>query len=81
VVLVDEKSCGGSGRSMLEVTWSASFMLENIISEVKAMDLTRKKEVGEELLTRVKIYNYVPKSAEEKYRIMLQEEYRNYRGG
>ena len=56
-------------------------MLDTILSEVKALNLTGKKEVGEELLKRVKIYNYVPPSAEEKYRIMLLEEYRNYRGG
>jgi hypothetical protein len=35
-------------------------MLDNILSEVKALNLTGEKEVGEELLKRVKIYNYVP---------------------
>jgi len=87
VVLVDEKPCceAEALRRIRQVNVGdiviGISMLDTILSEVKALNLTGKKEVGEELLKRVKIYNYVPPSAEEKYRIMLLEEYRNYRGG
>jgi hypothetical protein len=76
---VDEKSCGGSGRSMLEVSWSASFMLDNILSEVKAMDLQSRKEMGDELLKRVKIFSYIPKPAQEQYKLALIKEFEKYR--
>lgn len=54
-------------------------MLDNIMSEVKDLEIQGKKEIGDELLKRVKIYNYVPKPAEEQYRIALIEEFETYR--
>jgi len=56
-------------------------MLDDIIAEVKAMNLSGEKMIGDELLKRVTIYNYVPASAEEQYRIALLHEYRKNRGG
>lgn len=55
-------------------------MFDHILAEVKALNLTAEKEIGDELLKRVKIYNYVPVSAEEKYRIALLREYRKNSG-
>jgi len=87
VVPVDEKSC-----CVAEAMWRIRqfdvggivvgiSLLDHILSEVKAMNITGEKDPGDALLKRVKIYNYVPASAEEKYRMRLLEEYRNYRGG
>lgn len=41
-------------------------MLDPIHTEVKRMKISGKKEIGDELLKRVKIYNYIPASAEMK---------------
>jgi hypothetical protein len=56
-------------------------MLDHVLSEVKAMNLPKEKVIGDELLKRVKIYNYIPASAEEQYRIALLQEYQKYKGG
>jgi ribosomal protein L13 len=56
-------------------------MLDHILAEVREMELPDEKEIGRELLQRVKIYNYIPASAEEKYRIALLQEYQKYKGG
>jgi len=56
-------------------------MLDQILPEVREMELPDEKEIGRELLKRVKIYNYIPASAEEKYRIALLEEYLKCKGG
>jgi hypothetical protein len=48
--------------------------LEQIIEEVNSMGLERN-EIGEELLRRVKIFNYVPASASSEYEKALIEEY------
>lgn len=56
-------------------------MLDRILIEVKAMDLSSEKEIGRELLKTLKIYNYVPASAEEKYRITLLQEYQKCKDG
>lgn len=56
-------------------------MLDHILTEVKAMDLSSEKETGRELLQRVKIYNYIPAPAEEKYRTALLQEYQKCKGG
>lgn len=56
-------------------------MLDHILAEVRGMELPDEKEIGRELLQRVKIYNYIPASAEEKYRIALLQEYQKYMGG
>ncbi len=55
-------------------------MLDQILPEVREMELPDEKEIGRELLKRVKIYNYIPASAEEKYRMALLEEYLKYKG-
>ncbi len=54
-------------------------MLDPIFIEVNAMDLPSKKELGDELLKKVKISNYVPPSAEEKYRTSLLAEFQKHR--
>jgi len=56
-------------------------MLDHILAEVREMELPDEKETGRELLKRLKIYNYIPASAEEKYRISLLQEYQKYKGG
>ncbi|HNW80559.1 MAG TPA: hypothetical protein PKJ91_03715 [Methanoregulaceae archaeon] len=56
-------------------------MLDHILAEVREMELPDEKEIGRELLKRVKIYNYIPASAEEKYRMALLEEYLKCKGG
>lgn len=56
-------------------------MLNHTIAEVRVMNLSGEKGEGDELLKRVKIYNYIPASAEEKYRIALLHEYRKKTGG
>ncbi|HUU76405.1 MAG TPA: hypothetical protein VMW63_10020 [Methanoregulaceae archaeon] len=50
-------------------------MLDRVITDVREMSLIDKKRIAEELLKRVKIYNYVPRSAEEKYMKALMIEY------
>lgn len=52
-------------------------MLDPILTVVKGMKISGEKEIGDELLERVKIYNYVPASAEAKYQAALLREYRN----
>jgi hypothetical protein len=50
-------------------------MLDDIIDEVQGLRLTAKDSIAEELLKRVKVYNYVPKAAEAAYRSALLREY------
>ncbi|NYT06953.1 MAG: hypothetical protein GKC05_01670 [Methanomicrobiales archaeon] len=50
-------------------------MLDSVLAEVHAMNLTGEKEIGDELVKRVRIYNYVPPRAEEHYRAALVREY------
>lgn len=49
--------------------------LEEVMSEVRAMELQSDAEIGEALLKNVKIYNYVPSSAGSDYKRALLEEY------
>ena len=56
-------------------------MLDPILTEVHAMKISGEVTIGDELLKKVKIYNYIPASAEEKYRIALLHEYRKKTGG
>lgn len=51
-------------------------MLDSIIREVIALNLQNDRDVETELIKRVKIYNYVPKSAEEAYAAALLREYK-----
>lgn len=82
MVPVDEKPCCAAealrrvrqvevGDVVIGIT-----MLDDILREVRAMNLSNEKSIGNELLKRVKIYNYVPARAEEQYRTALVREYR-----
>jgi ribosomal protein L13 len=87
VVLVDEKPCceAEALRRIRQVKVGdivvGISMLDHILAEVREMELPDEKEIGRELLKRVKIYNYIPASAEEKYRMALLEEYLKCKGG
>lgn len=50
-------------------------MLDDIIEEVQGLHLTGKDAIADELIKRVKIYNYVPQKAESEYRDALIREY------
>lgn len=50
-------------------------MLDAILDEVCDLHLTGKDAIADELLKRVQIYNYVPKSAEAAFRTALLREY------
>jgi hypothetical protein len=54
-------------------------MLDEVIGEVQALNLPDESDVRAELLKRVKLYNYVPKSAEEVYASALLRECRSAR--
>lgn len=49
--------------------------LENILKEVAQLKLADDEAIKKELLERVKIYNYVPPSAESDYSKALLTEY------
>jgi len=49
--------------------------LDEVMDEVKAMGLQSDAEIGEALLKKVKIFNYVPSSASLEYKKALLEEY------
>lgn len=50
-------------------------MLDDIIDEVQGLSLASKDAIVNELIRRVKVYNYIPPSAEENYRKALLREY------
>lgn len=50
-------------------------MLDDAIDEVREMHLAGADAIANELLKKVKIYNYVPGAAEETYRAALLREY------
>ncbi|HOJ95372.1 MAG TPA: hypothetical protein PK024_00820 [Methanospirillum sp.] len=50
-------------------------MLDEIISEVKEMNLTSEQQIKEILLKKVKVYNYISKGAEEMYAKAIVAEY------
>ena len=87
MVLVDEKPCceAEALRRIRQVKVGdivvGISMLDHILAEVREMELPDEKEIGRELLKRVKIYNYIPASAEKKYRMALLEEYLKCKGG
>ncbi|OPZ43861.1 MAG: hypothetical protein BWY93_00937 [Euryarchaeota archaeon ADurb.BinA087] len=87
MVPVDEKPCCAADalRRIRQVDVGGIVvgisMLDHILPEVREMELPDEKEIGRELLKRVKIYNYIPASAEEKYRIALLEEFLKCKGG
>ncbi|MCQ8894028.1 MAG: hypothetical protein NQU46_05295 [Methanolinea sp.] len=50
-------------------------MLDDIIDEVQGLHLASKDAIVNELVKRIKVYNYVPPSAEDKYREAMYREY------
>lgn len=50
-------------------------MLDDIIDEVQELHLPTRDAIINELIRRVRVYNYVPPSAEEKYREAIYREY------
>ena len=50
--------------------------LENILQEVADLKLADNEAIKKELLQRVKIYNYVPPAADNKYSEALLKEYK-----
>jgi len=50
-------------------------MLDEVFDKIQKMDLSDRKSISNELIREVKIYNYVPRSAEEAYASALLEEY------
>lgn len=53
-------------------------MLDHIIEEVVTMNLQDTRELGFELMKRVKIYNYVPPRVEDQYRVAILKEFETY---
>ena len=51
-------------------------MLDEFIAEVKEMDLSSDQRIRENLLKRVKVYNYIPKAAKEAYLVAILAEFR-----
>jgi hypothetical protein len=49
--------------------------LDEVMDEVKKLDLQSDAEIGEALLKKVKIFNYVPSSAGPDYLRALLEDY------
>lgn len=52
-------------------------MLDDILADVIDTGITGETAIGDELLKRVKIYNYIPKGAEPLYMAALLREYQN----
>jgi len=50
-------------------------MLDDTITEVAEMNLLKDEEIADELMKRIRIYNYIPKSAEQQYRSATFREY------
>lgn len=50
-------------------------MLDEIIDEMRELQPASRDALADELMKRVKIYNYVPASAEDRYREALCREY------
>lgn len=82
MVPVDEKRCGAAealrrvrqievGGVVIGIT-----MPDDIVREVREMNLSTEKSIGDELLKRVKVCNYVPPRAEEQERTALVRAYR-----
>ncbi len=50
-------------------------MLDEIITEVKEMNLSSEQQIKEIILKKVKVYNYISKGAEEMYATAILAEY------
>jgi len=53
-------------------------MLDHILEEVAAMNILDTRELGFELMRRVKVYNYVPPRVEDQYRVAILKEFNIY---
>lgn len=53
-------------------------MLDRILEEVAAMNIQDIRELGFELMSRVKVYNYVPPRVEDQYRVAILKECNTY---
>ena len=49
--------------------------MDEIIAEVKKMNLSSEQQIKETLLRKVKVYNYISKRAEEMYGKAILAEY------
>jgi hypothetical protein len=49
--------------------------LDEVMTEVKRLKLPGDSEIGEALLKKIKIFNYVPSSASSEYKRALLDEY------
>ena len=52
-------------------------MLDEIIGEVKEMHLASDQEIRDSLMQKVKMYNYIPKTAENAYLASIFTVYQN----
>lgn len=50
-------------------------MLDDTIHEVAELNLTKDDEIADELMKRLRIYNYIPNAAEQQYRSATLREY------
>ncbi len=49
--------------------------LDEVMDEIRAIGLRNEVEIGDALLKKVRIFNYVPLSASSEYRKALLDEY------
>ncbi|MFA5311874.1 MAG: hypothetical protein WC375_00990 [Methanomassiliicoccales archaeon] len=83
---MEEKPCcaAAAARKIKHVHISDSEVglvsLDEIMNEVKELELNEGSDIGKALLKRVKIYNYVPSSTQQEYEIgLLNEYYRRFK--
>jgi len=82
-VMVQKPCCPAAAARMVKKISIGSLtvgiaLLDDIIEEVYRVRLDDKKKIGEALLKQVKIYNYVPDSAESEYTEALLIEYEKF---
>ncbi len=79
--MTDKKPCcpAGAAREIRLVVVDEKRVgldhLDKVISEVRALGIEDPGLVDEELLRRVKVYNYVPRGLEESYLAAVRKEY------
>lgn len=54
------------------------YQLDEVLAEVLTCGLTDEQQIGDKLLKRIMIFNYVPPAMVQKYRDALLEEYKKY---
>ena len=81
--MTDERPCCAEAAAGIvkKLTIAGGFQvgianLESVLEEIAGMKLADDNGIKQELLRRVKIYNYVAPSAEEEYSEALLEEYK-----